>query len=104
MGHVSPFRVSIPRALRIVAAKASLGEQEFQVFRVQVSDQAVVHADHSGGKIALGFLQFENLLLDGVARDQPIGENLMPAPRSLYPPLHAHRSRKPRIVFPCDQC
>ena len=43
---------------------------------MQVTDQAVVLADDGGGQIALGLLQLEDFFLHGVARDQPVGENL----------------------------
>ena len=48
--------------------KNPLREEEFEVFAVQVTDQAVVLADDGGGEVALGLLQLEAEFPAQVAR------------------------------------
>src|SRR6266481_250421 len=78
---------------------SSLGQQQFQVFRAQVSNHAVPGADYCGGKVALSFLQLQNFLFNGVAGNQSIGEDgpsLPNAMRAVYG-LRFNRGVPPRI-------
>ncbi len=58
----------------------SLGKQQFQIFPLQISYKTVIRADDGVGQIAFGLLQLEDLLLDRIARNQAIGENLLRLP------------------------
>src|ERR1017187_1582598 len=51
-------------------------QQQLQILPLQIPNETVVLADNGGGQLALGVLQLQDLLFYGVARDQPIGEDL----------------------------
>ncbi len=55
---------------------ASSRQQQLEVFPGEITHQRVVPADDRVGEGALGLLQLENLLLDRIAGDQPVGEDL----------------------------
>jgi hypothetical protein len=52
-----------------------LGEEEFEVFGLELGDEAFVFADDGGGEVAFGLLEEENFFLDGVAGDEAVGED-----------------------------
>ena len=54
------------------------GEQELQVVAGEgLDDHAVVGVEDGVGQVALLLLEVEDLLLDGVAADQPVGEDVL---------------------------
>ena len=54
-----------------------LRKQELEVFAGEVGDHAVVGVEDGVGEVALLLLEFEDLLLDGVAADQAVGEDVL---------------------------
>src|SRR4051812_47281860 len=59
------------------APRPGSGEEELEVVAGQVGDQAVVGVEDGVGEVALALLELEDLLLDGVAADQAVGEDVL---------------------------
>src|SRR5215213_8271219 len=62
------------RSLAEAIARGS-GEEQFEVLAAEVADEAIVRVDDRVGQGPLVGLELEHLLLDRVARDQPVGED-----------------------------
>ena len=52
-------------------------QQELQILAREVLDEAVVGVEDGVGEVALALLELEDLLLDGVAADQAVGEDVL---------------------------
>ena len=51
-------------------------EQQFDILATQITNKAVLRTDNSVSKATLGLLKFQNLFLDSIASDEPIGKHL----------------------------
>ena len=52
-----------------------LRQQQLKIFSLQIADKAIILRNDGRRQIALSVLQFQNLFLNSVAGNHPVGED-----------------------------